>query len=132
MFWKKPKFQSAHFGELIFRHGKWKSKAIHTHVGDIGLSVAGSKKGPNVDALDAAGALLKDIVGLVAVAVAFVRADNDAKNFVADQGELIVDLLDVDDVVGDFSISFGPSKWPDAMIEVLFKSGVPCAVLLAD
>ena len=132
MFWKKPKFQSARFGELIFRDGKWNSNAIHTHVGDIGLSVAGSKAAPNVDALDAAGVLLEDIARLIAVAVESIRADRDAQDFVAGQGELVVDLLDVDAAVGDFSIAFGLSELPDAMVDVPFKGGVPYAVLLAD
>ena len=46
-------------------------------------------------------------------------------------GRLVCDGFTVFET-GSFAVEFSLSEWPDAMISVPFKEGVPCDVLLGD
>jgi len=93
----------------------------------VGLTVTmeGGKERPSPDVIEVARTLLHEPQARIHVARAFLQADARVIEFMKGNGELICDGFTVYKS-GLFAVEFSLSKWPDAMISVPFKEGIPC------
>ncbi len=132
MFWKKPTFQDPQLGVLSFSGKLWHSKPIGTRSGEVLLSLEGGTNSPDPSALAVAKDVLLNTRPIVKSAMAFAQSDSETQEFMAGNGELILDGFSFKSSAGTFDVELALSAWPDAMITVVFKGGVPCNVLLAD
>jgi hypothetical protein len=98
-----------------------------------GLTVTkeGGRERPSFDVIEVARTLLHESQARIHVARAFLQADARVLEFMKGNGELICDGFTVYKS-GSFAVEFSLSNWPDAMISVPFKGGMPCEVLLSD
>jgi hypothetical protein len=132
MFWKKPTTKHPKFGVLVYSHDRWLSEVIQTESGNALVSIEGDRISPNETAIAFAEKLLEQTSLVVLRAISFVQADSEALEFIAGQGDLILDGFFFGSNKDSFEVELALSDWPDAMISVVFKDGLPCEVLLAD
>jgi hypothetical protein len=129
-FWRPREFKDPHLGPLT-RIGKtawWYSESV---AGGLGVTLEGNRDRPDAHALEIAQRLLLDTDTLVPSARALVLQNKEAIDFIQAGGKLVCDGYTVQQS-GEFAVEFSLSNWPDAMITVPFKDGVPCEVQLAD
>jgi hypothetical protein len=100
------------------------------HAG-LGVTLEGGRERPSPDTVEIARRLLREPHALIQAARTFLQADAEAQEFMKDSGELLCDGFTVRES-GSFAVEFSLSEWPDAMISVPFKEGMPCTVLLGD
>ncbi|EIL96457.1 hypothetical protein [Rhodanobacter thiooxydans] len=132
MFWKKLKVQHPEFGTLTYSSDSWASADFPSSVGPIYVRVPGDKSGPNGEAISNAQALMSDLPSIVNTAERFALSDTNTREFMEYNGDLTLDGLAFDVEPGTFTVAFGLTEWPDAMIDVAFREGNPVEVLLAD
>lgn len=100
--------------------------------GRIGVAVEGDKLRPSCRAIEIARSLVQTGKPLLAAAHAFVLQDENALDFLQHDGSKLVDGGFTVLESGEFEVDFLVTDWPDAMITVKFKDGVPWQVLVAD
>jgi hypothetical protein len=131
MFWRKHKtIADPDLGNLEFSLNRWSARTV----GEAACFIAihGDRDGPNPIALAEAKRLLASQAELAAAAIGFARSDPEASAFSEGQGELIFEGITASPIPGSFTVELGLSGWPDAMVDVQFKSNNPTAVLLGD
>ena len=130
-FWKKLTVQDPHFGLLSYSNQQWLSEQILTSAGSILVSFDGDKSGPNPASISLAQAVLVNPVVYLESAMAFAHSSPEAREFMEYQGDLILDgfsFLSAE----MFYVNLALSEWPDGVIDVVFKQGLPCNILLSD
>jgi len=125
--WRRRTFEDPQLGRFTRVRTMW--YPAETADG-LQVSLEGSKDRPSSESIEMARKLLDDPSGLIRVAEAFVRASSRAKEFI-EGNELVCDGFTVSES-GKFTVDFSLANWPDAMISVPFKDGVPCDVVLDD
>ena len=126
--WRRRTFEDPQLGRFTRVRTMW--YPAETADG-LQVSLEGSKDRPSPESIEMARNLLDDPSGLIRVAVAFVRENSHAQEFIEGNGELVCDGFTVYES-GKFTVDFSLAKWPDAMIRVPFKDGAPCDVVLDD
>lgn len=132
MIWKKPSIQDRILGTLSYSHKQWVSNLTSTPAGDLLVSVEGDSATPNPIGLNSAREIVSHPTEVVAAAMAFAQGNPQVKDFMDGQGELALDGFSFKSAPGSFHVELSLSKWPDAMISVVFKDNLPCDVVLAD
>jgi hypothetical protein len=97
----------------------------------LGVTMEGGKERPPAEVVEVARRLLSESQAPIQLARAFLEADSRALEFMQGNGDLVCDGFTVYQS-GSFAVEFSLSTWPDAMISVPFKEGIPCEVLLND
>jgi hypothetical protein len=132
MFWKKPTTKHPQFGTLTYSNECWTSGEISTAAGVVIINIEGDKSGPSEASIAIAAKVLAQPQAVVTNAIAFAQANADAREFISGNGDITLDGFSFKSHHGSFQVNLALSNWPDAMIDVVFKDGVPCKVLLAD
>jgi hypothetical protein len=98
-----------------------------------GLSVTmeGESERPSPEVVEVARRLLKEPEAPIQAARDFLQVNTMAQQFIKRHGELKCDGFTVNQS-GAFAVNFSLSAWPDAMISVPFKNGMPCDAFLSD
>jgi len=132
MFWKKRTIQHPQLGRLSFSRDRWLSESLATCDGEVLISIDGDASAPSPIGLAAAWDTLANSDGVVSAAKTFVLSHAAAQKFIGGQDILVLDGFTFRSVRGSFEVDFALSRWPDAMISVVFQDGLPNDVLLAD
>jgi hypothetical protein len=133
MFWKKkPTISDPQFGLLTFSHSSWTSGPLQCPAGEVFISIDGDQSSPSVEGIAFAREVFENPADFVSAATAFIRADANAVAFMEYNGELDLSGFSFEATPGTFTVDFGLTDWPDAMLNVLFADGVPFEVWLGD
>ncbi|MGY1426496.1 hypothetical protein [Lysobacter sp. A289] len=132
VFWKKPTFQDPQLGLLSHSGNVWQSKSIRTVSGEVLVSLEGGPASPDPIALAMAHDVLPNTEPVVKSAMAFALAHPDFQEFMAGNGDIALDGFSFKSSPDTFDVELALSEWPDAMITVVCKGGIPCGILLAD
>ena len=133
MFWKKkPTISDPQFGLLTFSHIAWTSGPLQCPAGEVLISIDGDQSTPSMEGIAYARGVFENPTGVVSAATAFIRADAHAVAFMEHNGELDLNGFTFEATPGTFSVDFGLTDWPDAMLNVRFVGGVPFEVWLGD
>lgn len=133
MFWKKKRTVSdPQFGVLTFSRTEWQSGPLTCPAGDVLISIAGDESAPSVEAMAYAREVFQNPLAVVSAATEFILADAHAVEFMEHNGELDLDGFSFAATPGTFTVDFGLTGWPDAMLNVRFAAGAPFEVRLGD
>ena len=130
-FRSKHTFEDARLGRFTRMHTWWMSDPIATTVGKLAVTIVGDKDAPSAGGIELARHLIENPAQYIADAIAAVRKDTEAAEFIRGSGEIVVDGFAVE-ASGRFAVQLSLTEWPDAMIGVDFEDGKPCGIELAD
>lgn len=133
MFWKKKRTVSdSQFGVLTFSDGEWQSGPLKCLAGDVLVSISGDESAPSTQGIAYAREVFQNPLEVVSAATEYLRADAHAVEFMEHGGELDLDGFSFEATPGTFTVDFGLTGWPDAMLNVRFAAGAPFEVWLGD
>ena len=128
----KRRIEHADFGAMTYAQDEWMSAApVPTGAGPAFVSLEGDDRGPCTPAVDIAHATIPRASDIVSLATRFATTHAGAREFLEDHGPLTLDGFAFR-ANGEFSVGFGVADWPDAMVDVKFRDGVPYDVWLGD
>ena len=132
MFWKKRQVEDAVLGILTYHDGEWISELLPSSCGAIRIGVEGSKAAPSSEGISDAREAFVSPAWITEAARAYLLADAQAVEMMQGHGELTLDGFSFTSTRGVFSVTYGLTGWPDAMLVIEFSQGVPCEVSLSD
>ncbi|WP_139202764.1 hypothetical protein [Pseudoxanthomonas sp. GM95] len=119
-------------GRCVFRGRRWVCASRDRAGNELLIGLPGDRRAPALAGLSEARALLGQVEAIAASALKYADDDASVQAFIASEGALQLDGFSVTDEPGTFVVEFSVQGWPDAMIDVQFRAGLPCGVSCAD